>query len=142
MRSKESWHARSLILAFPLLAFGAGIGFCLDGECDALKSASSVQMNSAFGGVCFGCLTQFYCWNNTPCHEEAENIYSKKSGTGINQKFCYDTESGGYSVCRTLNPQDCMQIFTCTDEECTNCGPPGTERKDTECSFIPGIPCG
>lgn len=114
----------------------------------AMTSLSQDDLDLHIGGACFGCLPQDFCKKDVPCTETSpgSGVWYKYDAQGITQKFCYDREKfntpgNGYKICRTQNPQDCVKAFTCTDSACNNCGPPSTERKDTECNFIPGAPC-
>jgi hypothetical protein len=110
-----------------------------------VRSATMQQLHGTTGGACYGCLPQDYCELQEPCEPilaggNPTGFFKKLVGTSITQKFCYDRESGsapglGFTQCTTGTPKDCVKTYTCTDAACTNCGPPGTEKKDTKCNF-------
>lgn len=110
--------------------------------------ATAADLHSARGGACHYCVGQPEACRDAkatdnppgishPCQREAPGVYSKWVGTGIVQKFCADIPIGtdGKTDCKSDTPKDCVNVYTCTDAKCTNCGPPSAEQKPTNCTM-------
>jgi len=106
-------------------------------QSNCLKSPSVGELARTVGGACYRTAWNNYCKESKPCSPTGSGTWYKRVGQGIEQEFCYDLElfgtpGNGRRGCTTIDYQDCVKFWQCTDSACTNCGPASTERKPTD----------